>query len=37
MMEKMEMIEDRVNKNFELDISTKVKDVIELSKREMAG
>ena len=37
MMEKMEMIEERVNKNFELDISTKVKDVIELNKREMAG
>ena len=37
MMEKMELIEDRVNKNFEMDMSTRVPDVVDLQKKELAG
>ena len=37
MMEKMELIEDRVNKNFDLDMSTRVPDVVDLQKKELAG
>ena len=37
MMEKMELIEDKVNKRFELDAITKVPDVIDLQKKELVG
>lgn len=37
MMEKMEIIEEKVNKKFQLDARTKVKDVVDLHKPEMAG
>ena len=37
MMEKMEMIEQRVVKRFDLDMSTKLPDVVELNKKELAG
>ena len=37
MMEKMEMIEQKVNKRFDLDISTKLPDVCNLDKKELAG
>ena len=37
MMEKMELIEERVNKNFEMDMSTRVPDVVDLQKKELAG
>ena len=36
-MEKMELIEAKVTKKFELDISTKVADVIDLNKKEVIG
>ena len=37
MMEKMDLIEEKVNKRFELDMSTKVLDVVDLQKKEFAG
>ena len=37
MMEKMEQIEDKVNKRFELDISSKVPDVVDIQKKELFG
>ena len=37
MMEKMEMIEQKVNKRFDLDIATKLPEVIDLNKKELAG
>ena len=37
MMEKMEMIEQRVHKRFDLDMSTRLPDVVELNKKELAG
>ena len=37
MMEKMEMIEAKVNKRFDLDIATKLPEVVELNKKELAG
>ena len=37
MMEKMELIEDWVIKHFELDVSAKGPDVIDLNKKELAG
>ena len=37
MMEKMEMIEAKVNKRFDLDITCKLPDVVELNKKELAG
>ena len=37
MMEKMDQIEEKVHKRFELDASTKVLDVVDLQKKELAG
>ncbi len=37
MMEKMEQIEDKVQKRYELDISSKILDVVDLQKKEFAG
>mmetsp|Transcript_26064 Transcript_26064/g.32547 ORF Transcript_26064/g.32547 Transcript_26064/m.32547 type:complete len:148 (-) Transcript_26064:1852-2295(-) len=37
MMEKMDLIEEKVHKRFELDASTKVLDVVDLQKKELAG
>ena len=37
MMEKMDIIEERVQKRFELDATTKVPDVIDLQKKEVVG
>ena len=37
MMEKLEMIEQKVNKRFDLDIATKLPQVIDLNKKELAG
>lgn len=37
MMEKMDQIEAKVEKRAELDASTKVMDVVDLHKKEVAG
>ena len=37
MMEKMELIEDKVNERFELDTIAKVPDVVEIQKKELFG
>ena len=37
MMEKMDMIEEKVNKRFDLDIATKLPQVIELNRKDFAG
>ena len=37
MMEKMDLIEEKVQKRFELDASTKIVDVVDLQKKELAG
>ena len=37
MMEKMELIEEKGNKRFSLDASTKMPDVIDLQKKELVG
>lgn len=37
MMEKMEIIEEKVTKRFQLDARSKVKDVVDLHNQEMAG
>ena len=37
MMEKMELIEEWVNKHFEMNVATKGPDVIDLNKKELAG
>lgn len=36
-MEKMDLIEEKVQKRFELDASTKIVDVVDLQKKELAG
>lgn len=37
MMEKMDIIEEKVQKVAEIDASTKVVDVVDLQKKELAG
>jgi len=37
MMEKMELIEDRVTKQFDMDVVAKGPEVIDINKKELAG
>lgn len=37
MMEKMEIIEQKVNKRFDLDMALKLPQVVDLNKKELAG
>lgn len=37
MMEKMDLIEDKVNKMYDLQMTTKTHEVVELQKKEFAG